>query len=116
MRHKSEGAVTTTLTARGAKALTEMRTWQQAACIIYSRLEKRSWQDEQGRRYTCGGMNELKYVLLYYFESIPHAVKVSILRIPLEIAIHYLSGLLRRESMRFATQQSHRSHLTMTER
>lgn len=42
-------------------------------------------------------MKELKYVLLYYFESIPQAVKVRILRVLLEIAIHYLSGLLRRE-------------------
>jgi hypothetical protein len=43
------------------------------------------------------GMKELKYGLRHYFESVPHAVKVRILRVPLEIAIDCLSGQLRRE-------------------
>jgi hypothetical protein len=43
------------------------------------------------------GMKELKYVLRHCFESVPHAVKVRILRVPLEIAIDCLSGQLRRE-------------------
>ena len=74
-----------------------MRTWQQAAWTIYSRLKQRNGRDEQGRRDTCGGMKELKSFLLYDFESVPHAVTVRILRVPLEIAIDCLAGQLRRE-------------------
>lgn len=97
MRHKRESSVTTTLTAREATALTGMRTWQQAAWTIYSRLEQRNGRDEQGRRYTCGRMTELKYRLPYDFESVPHAVKVKIPRVSLEIAFDCLAGQLRRE-------------------
>lgn len=64
---------------------------------MYSQLETRNWRDGQGRRYTCGGMKELKFFLLYDFESVPHAVKVRILRVPLEIAVDCLAGQLRRE-------------------
>lgn len=60
-------------------------------------METRNWRDDQDRRDTCGGMKELKSFLLYDFESVPHAVKVRILRVPLEIAIDCLSGQLRRE-------------------
>lgn len=76
--------------------MTGMWTWQQATWTIYSRLEQRNWRDEQGRRYPCWGMTELKYGLPYDFESVPHAVKVKIPRVPLEIAIDCLSGQLRR--------------------
>lgn len=74
-----------------------MRTWQQAAWTIYSRLETRNGRDDQDRRDTCGGMKELKYRLPYDFESVPHAVKVKIPRVPLEIAVDCLAGQLRRE-------------------
>ena len=43
------------------------------------------------------GMKELKYGLRHYFESVPHAATVSILRVPVEIAIDGVSGELRRE-------------------
>lgn len=43
------------------------------------------------------GMNELKSFLPFDFESVPHAVKVRIPRVPLEIAIDCLAGQLRRE-------------------
>lgn len=69
----------------------------QAAWTIYSRLKQRNGRDEQGRRYTCGGMKELKYRVPYDFESASHGVKVKIPRIPLEIAIDCLAGQLRRE-------------------
>ena len=61
------------------------------------------------------GMKELKYGLRHYFESVPHAVKVRILRVPLRSPSIVCQASSDAKTTRFVTKQSHRSHLTMTE-